>query len=531
MKLSRGTMIYAVFALIAAFAIVYYFNQQPEITDSLYHYNAAVRVAQGEGFVDDYLWVYIGAPQSLPAPSHLYWMPGTTLIATLGMFIFGANYAAAQIGLALCLWGASLLAYWLGWQLGGTARHAWQTGIIVVFGGFFMRVWGQTDTFAPYAFFGAMTLTFIGLGMKSTVKNIQWWLLAGIFAACSHLIRNDGLIMLLVGWSVLFFPFDFFNWTESSQRTRYIVSLQKRLVWFAIFTIAYLLAMSPWFIRNLNAIGTPLPVGGTQGAWFTQYNDLFNYPPDASAQTLFADGADVFIASRLSALFGVNGALLHFIGEQGIIVLTPFIFIGLWIKRQDIFIRPVWIFAIGIHLAFTLVFPFPGMNGGIWHASAALLPFWAILGLLGLDATIDWIARHRRTWNPRTAKPLFSGFIVLLIIFLSLQVALAGRIMRYTPQAYRILLDTIPDGAKVMINDPARLYYHTCTLGRCTGGVVIPNESPEIALEIAEKYDVDYLVLETGGIPEPMRFDTVPEFLTPIAVDLGGATLYAFERD
>jgi hypothetical protein len=83
-----------------------------------------------------------------------------------------------------------------------------------------------------------------------------------------------------------------------------------------------------------------------------------------------------------------------------------------------------------------------------------------------------------------------------------------------------------------MINDPARLYYHACSLGNCIGGVAIPNEAPEIALEIAERYNVDYLVLEEGGIPAPMQFgDEIPSFLTPIDINLDGITLYAFERN
>lgn len=524
MIFSRGTIIYVMVSLIAAFVIVFYFSQQPGYTDSFYHYNAAVRLVEGDGFVDDYLWTYIGTSESLPAPSHLYWMPGTTMIAAMGMVIFGANYAAAKVGLALCLWGASLLAYWLGWRLGGSSRHAWQAGIIVLFGGFFMRFWGQTDTFAPYAFFGGMTLAFIGLGISSEKNNIRWWVFAGIFAAFSHLIRSDGLIMLLVGWSVLFFPLDIWAWFR--KRAQHATPLRNRFLWFVIFTVAYLAAMSPWLIRNLNTIDTVLPVGGTQGAWYTSYNDLFSYPPDASAATLFADGSSLFVETRLWGLFSGQGAIINFIAIEGIIVLAPFILIALWMRRRDVFLRPIWVFALGIHLAFALVFPFPGVRGGLFHAAVALMPFWAILGLLGIDDSIDWVVKFRRKWNPSTAKPLFSSFVVLIIIFLSLQISLPARFTTRDPHFYRILAEVIPEDARVMINDPTQFYYYTGI-----GGVVVPNEAPQIALEIAERYDIDYLLLENGGIPEPMLFDTVPDFLTPIDIELGGATLYAIEHD
>ncbi|MDQ7035537.1 MAG: hypothetical protein Q9P01_12080 [Anaerolineae bacterium] len=148
-----GIRIYVLASLIAAFVIVFYFSQQPGYTDSFYHYNAAVRVAEGDGFVDDYLWTYIGASDSLPAPSHLYWMPGTTLIAALGMVIFGATYAAAKIGLALCLWGASLLAYWLGWRLGERAASCVASGNCCPFWWVFHAFLGTSRYFCALCFF------------------------------------------------------------------------------------------------------------------------------------------------------------------------------------------------------------------------------------------------------------------------------------------------------------------------------------------------------------------------------------------
>jgi hypothetical protein len=86
-----------------------------------------------------------------------------------------------------------------------------------------------------------------------------------------------------------------------------------------------------------------------------------------------------------------------------------------------------------------------------------------------------------------------------------------------------------------MINDPAQLYYFTEL-----GGVVIPNETPETALRIAEQYDVDYLLVEYDetaegryiAAPEPFHFDleAPPAFLDPIDIDLNGARLYAINH-
>ncbi|GAB5490586.1 MAG: hypothetical protein Phog2KO_08010 [Phototrophicaceae bacterium] len=510
-KLSRGTILYSLLALIGAFWAVYFYNTVPNATDSYYHMNGAISIASGNGFVDNYLWTFIGAPDTIPAPSHLYWMPGTSIISALGITIFGASYSSAQLGLALCLWGAMLLTYYLGWKLGKSARHAWMAGILTLFSGYFLDTWGQTDTFAPYAFFGAMSLVFMSLGITEEKRNILYWILAGAFAGFGHLIRSDGLILVIVGWSVLLWIFNRERFTQ-------------RILWLVPFTLAYLVVMSPWFIRNYNEIGRILPTGGTQNAYFTSYNDLFNYPPDASLDDLLANNGEALIETRSRALFSNNGIPLQALAYQGIIVFFPFILFGLWKRRQDAFIRSFWIFALGIHLAFAFVFPEAGMRGGFWHASAALVPIWAVIGLLGLDDFIEWVASKRKTWNPNLAKPVLSiGFLLLVVI---LSVYISRRSLIDDKQVVLALADAIPENSRVMLNDPSRLYYYTGIMG-----VTIPNETADIALEIANIYDIDYILLEDNGITEPLRFEQAPHFLIPIDFDREGARLYAFDRN
>jgi hypothetical protein len=507
--LSRGAIAYILLSFIGAFAIVFFYNQQPKNTDSFYHYNGAVNLATERGYVEDYLWVYLGAPDSLPAPSHLYWMPGTSFIASLGMFVFGTNYTGARIGLALCLWGAMLLAYWLGWYLGKKNRTAWLAGILTLFSGFFLYAWGQTDTFAPYAFFGAMALVFIGLGISEEKRNLLNWSLAGIFAACGHLIRSDGLLLLLVGWAVLLWPFE---------RTRY----KQRLLWLIPFTAAYILVMSPWFIRNWNEVGAILPVGGTQNAWFRSYDELFSYPVDASPATLFADGAGVFIESRLWATFSTNGILFQALAYEGAIIFAPLILIGAWKRRNEAFMRGILLFAIGIHIAFAWVFSFAGVRGGFWHASAALVPIWAVIGLLGLEDALAWIGQRRPVWKSPLATSIFSYALTAMVIVLSIVIAKPVPVQR--PPLMDRLEELVPEGSRIMSVDPAEIYYYTGI-----GGIPTPNESPEVALELARLYGVDYLLLEEGQITEAMQFTDTPDFLQPINLSIPEVSLYAIQ--
>lgn len=125
------------------------------------------------------------------------------------------------------------------------------------------------------------------------------------------------------------------------------------------------------------------------------------------------------------------------------------------------------------------------------------------------------------------AKRIFSLGALGIGILISLSVAQSSQFNdgQDLPSLYEELRAVLPSGARVMINDPARLYYH---LGR--GGVTIPSESVAVVPEIAKRYGIDYLVLEhvgedgyIGGAPAAFQFDvsSPPDFLRAIAIEAG----------
>ena len=528
----RSNVIFALVALVVAFTITRGLVNAPGYTDAYYHFNAAVRIAQGDGFTDAYLWTYFGAPSTLPesggAPSHVYWMPMTSILGALGMRILNSvgEYGAAQIPFTLMYAGVGCVGFWLGHKLGGRERHAWLAGLLTLFSSFYTRFWGATDTFAPYALFGALFLVMMGLATESVgtrhaafLQRRQFilWCLSGALAGLAHLTRADGVLLLLVGYVVILWGiWNDHKWTE-------------RISSIAVTTLAYLLLMLPWFVRNLNAVGTPLPLGGAQAVWFTQYDDLFNYPAEALPQSLFSLGLSGVVGTRWEAFAGpqglFSGNLGTFVAVEGLVIMTPLMLVGLWLRRKSGFLRPFWVYALGLHVVMTLIFPFPGYRGGLLHSAAALVPFWAALGIVGLDDVVDWIARRRRHWNAAVAKWIFSSSLVALALFLSLSIGLRSQVAPADtiPTLYAELLSRLPDNARVMINDPAQLYFYTGM-----GGVVTPNADPRVIQEIAQRYHVDYLLLEAGGIPGKLlpALDNPPSFLTPLEFDQPNVRLY-----
>ena len=55
---------------------------QPGYMDAAYSYDIALNLVRGQGFVEPFLWNYLDDPAGLPHPSHLYWMPLTSILSS-----------------------------------------------------------------------------------------------------------------------------------------------------------------------------------------------------------------------------------------------------------------------------------------------------------------------------------------------------------------------------------------------------------------------------------------------------------------
>ncbi|MCD4686727.1 MAG: glycosyltransferase family 39 protein, partial [Anaerolineae bacterium] len=286
--------------------------RQPGYTDAYYYFNGGQRFAQGDDLTDPYLWVYVNAPDDLPGPSHTYWMPLESLVAAGSMTLLGAHFGAAQVPSVLCFAGLVTLAGWLGYRIGGERRHAWLAALLVLFSGFFTPFWTTTDTFALYGLVGAGALIAMGRGRESGAW--RWYVLSGALGGLAHLTRADGMlfviVLVIVAW-----------WPDADFDRRRVLTVMLAGV------LAYLLVMTPWFVRNLSEIGTPLPTGGTDTIWMRDYNELVNYPAGASASEFWGWGLGNILQSRLEALANNLGT---FIAVETWVVLGPFALAGLW---------------------------------------------------------------------------------------------------------------------------------------------------------------------------------------------------------
>lgn len=480
-------------------------SQTPAYTDAYYYYNAGARLASGEGLTDAYLWVYVNAPDEIPTESNRYWMPLASLAAALPMAIFGTGFQVAQGAYVLFLVGLALVGMWLGGRIGGSRRQAWIAGLTTLIGGFYLPFWLSTDTFSLFGLVGAGCL--IALGMGRERGDLRWYGLAGGCAALAYLARADGLLFVVVGLIVIWLPSPH---REGVLKVPRPDRLGAKFYSTLVLVGAYFFVMLPWFIRSMAVLGTPLPAGGIGTAFLRGYNDIFSYPARWTPADFLGWGWGNILQSRVE---GLLVAFQTWLAVEGLIVLAPFGLWALWKRRRESFFTPMIWYALGLHLAMSLIFTFPGSRGGLFHSSAALFPFWVALGLAGVDDGITRMARWRR-WRVEEAKLVFGVSVVLLPVLLAGFAWSVQTRNRDAEPDYRTYAQVLPLEARLMVNDPAAWYYHTGHMG-----VTLPDEPLTTALEIAQRYCITHLIIDqnvTDAFEPLLRGEPPPEFLTEI---------------
>ena len=362
-------------------------QQQPGYMDATYSYVNALNLAAGRGFVEDFVWNYLDNPAPPPHPSHMYWMPLTSVLAWLGMVVGGVSYRAAQMPFVVLSAGLAAVGYWAALALGGQRRHGWLAGLLVIFSGFYMPYWPAIDNFAPFALFGSLALLLAWRGMNESAKERisasansplspapllprpcakppfgaapLLLFAAGVCIALAHLARADGPLLLIA--ILLWLTFYVLRFTPHALRFTFNGSLP--------LIAGYLLVMFPWFWRNWQASGAILPAAGAQTIWLAGYDDLFSYGRELSARTLLAQGWGPVLQGRWWALT-VN--LQTVLAVWGMIFLLPLALLGGWKWRGHNLAQLAGLYGLLLLAAFTVALPFPGARGGLFHSGGGI---------------------------------------------------------------------------------------------------------------------------------------------------------------
>jgi hypothetical protein len=490
------------------------FQTTPGYMDADYYYAGGLRLATGYGFSEPFIWNYLDNPQGIPHPSHAYWMPLASILAAVGMRLVGfANFNTARIGSVILAGLVPPITAALAYSITHKENSALLAGFLAVFSGFYLPFLPTIDTFAIYMLLGG--LFFLTLSPISALPFPLAALLLGLLAGLMHLSRADGLLWLLIALIAVFYLSTSSRTTHHAPRltphasriTHYallITNYASRLMPHAsLVLLGYLLIMGPWILRNLSVFGTLLSPGGLRSLWLTNYDEIFSYP--ASILTFnhwINSGLKSILEARGWAL-GLN--LQTVLAVQGEIFLVPLILLGFWHLRRDPRIRLGGLAWLVTFLAMTLVFPFPGARGGLFHSGAALQPLWWALAPVGLERFLDF-GVEKRGWQTDQARKVFSWGLAGLALFLTVIISYVrivgddssglawNQARRYYSKIESSLIEHgIAKDDIVMANNPPGYFVATSR-----SAITVPDGDIQTTLAAAQRYQACYLILESN---------------------------------
>ena len=473
-----------------------WFQHAPVYMDADYYFAGGLRLVQGHGFTETYLWNYLDNPQSLPHPSHGYWFPLASMIAAVGMFFTGQQtFSAARLGFILIAALVPPVAALLGFQITSRRETAFAAGMLAVFSGYHAPFMSTTDNFGPFMLLGGLFMLVLTRAGRSAP------FLLGLLAGLLNLARVDGLI-----WAAMGVAGVFFIWLNSPNRP----GIKPLLFSILVFTAGYALIMGPWMARNIAVWGTPLTPAGSNVLWMTRYDETFAWPASRiNMQNWLAAGWRSALDGRWTA-FKLNS--INTIGAQSAFLLFPFILVGLWSLRKDIRIRLAVFAWLVLYVVMSFIFPFAGSRGSFFHAGAALQPVWFTAAVVGVDVLVS-MARARGRFTPAAHKVFRIALIVsMAVLTISLaQIAIIKNDWNQFRRTYDLVeLMLIKHGAQpsdVVIVANAPGYY--AASGR--SAIIVPDENLDSLHALAEKFGAKFLVLEKTYYTDPM----IPVYKNP----------------
>ncbi len=468
-------------------------EKSPGYMDADYYYAGGLSLAKGQGFFQPLLWNYLDDPQTIPHPSHTYWMPLASLLTAAGLLV-RQNFTAARLPFWL-LWGLiPPLTVYLALRVGRKPGESILAGLFALFPAFYLAYLPTPDSFSLYMLLGSGVL----LALSAQGRPILRLFIAGVLAGLMHLTRADGAVWaaLVVVWALIA------GWKLEAPQ-------QERPLWALALAFAalagYFIPMTFWYGRNLAIWSSLFPPGGSRTLWLTQYEDTFLYPAALlTPQRWWTQGIGAILSIRGQALWA---NLQTWVAVQSSVALFPFILVGLWQVRRERLVQlgaGMWLVTFGV---MSVVFPYAGINGSFFHSGAALQPmFWAAAPA-GVTAVVDWLAKLRRWERGKTVRRFLQIVLVTACVLLTVGLYL-NRVVgdardnlvwnsasdRYRAIEAQLLNLGATPCLTVMVNNPPGYY---AAVGR--SAVVIPFGNQESLLAAARQYKVSYLLLDESN--------------------------------
>ncbi|GAB5491754.1 MAG: hypothetical protein Phog2KO_19690 [Phototrophicaceae bacterium] len=458
------------------------FINNPGLNDQNHYYNLGSRLLNGEGFTIDYIWHYSSVPDDIVHPID-HWMPLAGVTVTAGMAIAGENPQASLIFFIVAGSLLPLLVFVATKQYDVSDELALIASSFALFIPDF--VWNslRTDT----TILNMVFITGSIIALTHAIKNSRWWgyVICGLLGGIAYITRNDSIIILPMAFvtalTYLIWGKDLIN--------------RKNLWQVMLVPIAFLITISPWLLRNYETIGM-LGSPETSRMFFmidARQHYAYNIPITLEAM-LEQQTMRQLIEKRLFEFAAAIKQMI--ISLDGILaVLIPLGLLSLLSKRHRanlLTLSPALIWLLGILVAYPLLLPYKSQSGSFEKAYLTIIPMLLPLAAIAIEQVFV-----KGRWRYLAVSIIIVLMGLNSFEFVRQETNLADSIYA----RFEILttqLETLPDVTgddeiRLMSQDPFPLSYFGYS------SVMIPLTSNlDDVLEIATRYDIDYLQMPAG---------------------------------
>lgn len=495
-------------ALVFRLALLLIFVHYPGIADPTHYYNMGVRLVEGHGFTIDYIWQYSLPPATIVHPEE-HWMPLTAILAAAPMAIFGESVRVALLPFLLLGSLLPAVSYWAARQIdlseGASLFAAAALAALPEFTLYSLR----TDTLIPSALFVCLSILLIVRGLRRggrlTLRGSLPFVGSGIAAGLAYLTRNDAVLLLPM---LIVTVIAYALWSREKFHARAAV----------LVPLVALVVITPWLIRNLNAIGMLGSPETSSMFFFTDHSDHYAFGRHFTLETMLtAQTPTQIIGKRLFELAAAVKVMIQsFDGFMTVAVAGGLLLMAIQWRRDDarrrlLALAPALILLLGILVAYPILIPYKSQAGSFKKAYLSILPLLLPLGAYALERAV-------------TDRRLRLGAMALVVALLAFDAVDAVRLEQQLADGYLADVETMAAQARslpdtngdsdiiLMVQDPYIMRFVGLR------SIMFPDEDRDTIIEVAHRYGVDYLLmppnraaldgLQTGEVVDP-RFAEV----------------------
>lgn len=447
--------------------------QNPGLHDQNHYYNLGRRLLHGDGFTIDYVWHFNDVPAEIVNPVD-HWMPLAGIAVWAGMLIGGENAQAAIIFFAASGLLLPLLSYGAAKEL----KLSETSALIVAASTACIPDLLSYSLRADSSIFNSLFISLSCLLLTKGLRDNGLYLaLSGVAAGLAYLNRNDAILLLPLLIAVLLF---YGIWSNIAKRKLILVAI--------IFPLFFALTVAPWLIRNQLVLGRLGTAEGNKMFFMTDTREHYAYNTPITLETMLAEQSIPQLLYKRA--FEFAAAIKQILDSLS--WLSPFFVMGIffllreWDKQRLLTSAPALLWLLGILIAYPIFIPMKSQSGSFEKAYLGILPL--LLPFVGLA-----FEKFQTRW-----RWFLAGLMLILLLWRG--IAMVREETDFANRYYSLIenlvstVETLPDVTddgeiRLMSQDPYVLSYFGYA------SIMIPWSSREDVLELAEHFQIDYLLM------------------------------------